>query len=408
MSLEDLKLTSATDINNISTEDFEGLTPEKIRAAAAAESSTNTDDQSDKDGEEDPDDLPENNDDEEGQGSDENNPDHQEEEEEEDQESEDNSDVDPEQNTQKLPEAKPNTPEPKAKEKKQDPAVEVNHEGFYQALTAPLKAAGQEFTFTDPEQIRKLASQGIDYTRKMQQISHLRGIGEILRENDLLDPQKLAFAIDLVNKKPEAIARLIQDSELDSFELDEEKANTYQSVPVDISGKSKAVELKEIIDGYKDNANFNAMFEEARTTWDEASQIDLVQNPQFLHLLAEHTANGVYSKVMDEVKRQRILGQTSEPILRHYNRIGLAMYGESNQGGGEAQARPNTQPQQNTKQRVVIKRNSVDDASRRKSLAPNASSKTVKGKTVNSAADIFNLSQEEFNKLDPAVLRKFT
>lgn len=274
---------------------------------------------------------------------------------------------------------------------------------FHKALTAPLKAAGHEFTLEDPNQIRELVSKGLDYTRKMQQISHLRGIGEILREHDMLDPEKLAYAVDLANHKPEAIARLIKESGVDTYELGDDVADSYQATPANIEGKAKEVTVREIVEQYKDDENFNSVFNEARQ-WDNESQVTLVNNPEVLHLLAAHANNGVYKQVMAKVIQERAITGTTEPILQHYNRVGQAMFATENDGGN-AQAPQKQAPAKS--ERVVIKRKSVDEATRRKALAPTASTKTkTKSLKITSAADIYNMPEDEFKNLDPDILRK--
>lgn len=408
MDIEQLK--SASDIYNLSDEEFSKL---DINALSVSEDEDNS--------EEDENDNPDHDQDN-PEDEDDNNPDDADSEddlEEDESDSEDETpdeedDIDGEQPDDELSKVK--TASVKVKEapaKKADKAKpdviedkQLDNEGlanFHKALTAPLKAAGHEFTLEDPNQIRELVSKGLDYTRKMQQISHLRGIGEILREHDMLDPVKLAYAVDLANHKPEAIARLIKESGVDTFELGDDVADSYQATPANIEGKAKEVSVREIVEQYKDDENFNSVFNEARQ-WDNESQVTLVNNPEVLHLLAAHANNGVYKQVMAKVIQERAITGTTEPILQHYNRVGQAMFAAENDGGN-AQA-PQKQAPAKT-ERVVIKRKQVDESTRRKALAPTASTKTkTKSLKINSAADIYNMSEDEFKNLDPDILRK--
>ena len=408
MDIKDIKAPS--DINNLSSEDFNNLdinalTAQAVEGSSEEDENENPDhdddtpedqDEDDLDGEESEDDL------EEGESdSEDDTPDEE-------------DDIDGEQPVDDLTKGNPASVKVKeAPAKKADKAKpdviedkQLDNEGlanFHKALTAPLKAAGHEFTLDDPNQIRELVSKGLDYTRKMQQISHLRGIGEILREHDMLDPVKLAYAVDLANHKPEAIARLIKESGVDTFELGDDVADSYQATPANIEGKAKEVSVREIVEQYKDDENFNSVFNEARQ-WDNESQVALVNKPEVLHLLAVHANNGVYKQVMAKVIQERAITGTTEPILQHYNRVGQAMFAAENDGGN-AQA---TQKQPVAKtERVVIKRKQVDEAARRKSLAPTASTKTkTKSLKITSAADIYNMSEDEFKNLDPDILRK--
>lgn len=407
MSIEQLK--SASDIYNLSDEEFSKLDINALAVPA-------DEDSSEEEGNDNPDhdqDTPEDQDDdlddagseddldEYGSDSDDDTP--GEEDDIDDEQSDDVSTKDKSApvKVKDVPAKKADKAKPEAVEDKQ-----LDNESlatFHKALTAPLKAAGHEFTLEDPNQIRELVSKGLDYTRKMQQISHLRGIGEILREHDMLDPEKLAYAVDLANHKPEAIARLIKESGVDTFELGDDVADSYQATPANIEGKAKEVSVREIVEQYKDDENFNSVFNEARQ-WDNESQVTLVNNPEVLHLLAAHANNGVYKQVMAKVIQERAITGTTEPILQHYNRVGQAMFAAENDGG-IAQAPQKQAPAK--AERVVIKRKSVDEATRRKALAPTASTKTKsKSLKITSAADIYNMSEDEFKNLDPDILRK--
>lgn len=408
MDIKDIKAPS--DINNLSSEDFNNLdinalTAQAVEGSSEEDENENPDHDDDTPEDQDEDDLDD------GESEDDLEED---ESDSEDETPDEEDDIDGEQPVDDLTKGNPapvkvkEVPAKKADKAKPDVIEDkqLDNEGlanFHKALTAPLKAAGHEFTLDDPNQIRELVSKGLDYTRKMQQISHLRGIGEILREHDMLDPVKLAYAVDLANHKPEAIARLIKESGVDTFELGDDVADSYQATPANIEGKAKEVTVREIVEQYKDDENFNAVFNEARQ-WDDASQVTLVNKPEVLHLLAAHANNGVYKQVMAKVIQERAITGTTEPILQHYNRVGQAMFAAENDGGN-AQA-PQKQAPAKT-ERVAIKRKQVDEAARRKSLAPTASTKTkTKSLKINSAADIYNMSEDEFKNLDPDILRK--
>ena len=408
MSLENIK--DPSDIYNLSDEEFENLDVNQLMSNNSDNSEDeDQEDLEDQEAEDNPDSEDADEDSEEDDQDDELESEETPEDDAEDSEHQDEESDEDETNPVKLNAPAPKKKADKADKQKAEEGQPVDSESlatFHKTLTAPLKAAGHEFTFDDPNQIRELVSKGIDYTRKMQQISHLRGIGEILRENDMMDAEKLAYAIDLANHKPEAIARLIKESGLDTYDLGEDKADSYQVSPVNIDGKAKAVMVREIVESYQDDANFNALFQEART-WDNESQVALVNNPEYLHLLAAHANNGVYKQVMAKVMQERALTGTSEPILAHYDRVGKAMFATENDGG-HAQAPQNQAPAK--KERVVIKRKSVDETQLRKSLAPTATTTSKKSKRLNvtSKADIYSMSDEDFEKLDPDVLRKFS
>lgn len=296
----------------------------------------------------------------------------------------------------------------KSQEGSQEPTTSVDNSvatDFYNSITAPLKADNHEYTFNDPAKIRELIQKGINYNSKMEAIKQMRGVHEVLSEADLLDPVKLSFLIDVHNRKPEAIAKLLQDSKLDTYELDEQKASEYKETSVNLDQASKVAHFRA---HYNDNANdpnYATVFEQARQ-WDEQSQEQFLNNPEYLRTLADHKANGVYDKVMNQVAYERNVNGIRRPMLDHYHEVGVRMFGN---GGGNAQV-----PTQNANNTPITqgkvqttKRSSAEVQAMRKKLGPTTSSSPKPKNTpkFKSAADIYKLSAEEFSKIDPELLK---
>lgn len=296
----------------------------------------------------------------------------------------------------------------KKQEGSQEPTTEVDNSvatDFYKSITAPLKADNHEYTFDDPAKIRELIQKGINYNSKMEAIKQMRGVHEVLSEANLLDPTKLSFLIDVHNRKPEAIAKLLQDSKLDTYELDEQKASEYKETSVDLDQASKVAHFRAHYNDNVKNPNYATVFEQART-WDEPSQQQFLNNPEYLSTLADHKANGVYDKVMQQVAYERNINGVKMPMLDHYHDVGVRMFGN---GGGNAQVptqNANNIPTQQGKV-TTTKRTSAEVQAMRKKLGPTTTSspKTKKTPKFKSAADIYKLSPEEFSKIDPELLK---
>lgn len=103
----------------------------------------------------------------------------------------------------------------------------VNHQEFYNTLTKPFKANGREFQVTNPNDMIALMQKGLNYSKKMEEIKPNLNLIKTLEQYGLTDESKLSYLIDLHNKKPEAIAKLIKDSEIDLYEFDTEQAEQY-------------------------------------------------------------------------------------------------------------------------------------------------------------------------------------
>ena len=51
--------------------------------------------------------------------------------------------------------------------------TDKDYEAFYKVITAPFKANGKEVQLTDPNDVIRLAQQGINYSKKMEQLKLL-------------------------------------------------------------------------------------------------------------------------------------------------------------------------------------------------------------------------------------------
>lgn len=383
-------------INELSQEEFDALTPDEIRERAAKEDAEQSDDSDTDDSEElDQEDADEHEDD---------NQDSEEESDSEDYEESEESDEesDSEEDTDEEVKTKVTTKAPKEDKSETTPEViTMDPTDFQSQITASFKAAGKEYSFTDPKEIISLMQKGVHYTQKLQSISHLKGLNEVLTQNGLSDPEELAFLIDVKNGNPEAIAKLIQQHGIDTYDLDEDKAAGYQSTSVNIDQESKAVALREMLEDHKEDTNFNSVFTDARK-WDQASQEYLLDNLGTFEALRDHKADGSYDRIMAELDRRNVVNPSKLPIMQQYIQIGQELVGDS----GSAQ---NTQKQQPTKtqvkERVIVKRGNVD--AQRKRVAPTKSGNGKRSSAVvKTPADIFNLSAEEFDNLSPEMLRK--
>jgi hypothetical protein len=409
-------IESPKDIYNLDDESFSKLTAEDIikqsEALNKGSEDGNSEKETDEPNDDNQDDEPNDNAQDEDQQEDGN-----------EQEDEPSDDVDPngeqgseEPETQSAPKAKAKENNPKTNaqgksktpEGSQEPTTTVDTSvatDFYKSVTAPLKADNHEYTFNDPAKIRELIQKGINYNGKMEAIKQMRGVHEVLSEANLLDPTKLSFLIDLHNRKPEAIAKLLQDSKLDTYELDEQKASEYKETSVDLDQASKVAHFRA---HYNDNAsdqNYVSVFEEARK-WDDHSQQKILEHPEYIRTLADHKASGVYNQIMNQVAYERNVNNVHIPLLDHYHDVGVRMFGN---GGGNAQVptqNANTIPTKEGKPKVT-KRTSAEVQAMRKKLGPTTASSPKSEKTpkFKSASDIYKLSPEEFSKIDPELLK---
>lgn len=229
------------------------------------------------------------------------------------------------------------------------------YKAFYEALTSSFRAAGKEVQITNPDDIKALMQQGISYSQKMAAMKPGLNILRTLDKHDLNDPDKISYLIDLHNRDPQAIAKLVKDSKIDLYELDNNEESNY--VP-----RNKIVEetkIESVIEDLKHLPSFSVLLESVNGEWDEDSKKFVVDNPQVLKVLTAQVESGMFKKIADAVEYEQMLGRLKDvPYIEAYSIIESRMA----QGSSPKQekpkktfkaSRPKAKPTNNSKKRKV-------------------------------------------------------
>lgn len=263
----------------------------------------------------------------------------------------------------------------------------VDYESFYTTLTKPIKANGREMVVTDPKDIIRLMQMGANYSKKMEQLKPSQSILKALKENNLDDPDKIGFLIDLAHKKPEAIAKLVKDSEFDIYSVDDEQVNAYQPSQVKQITEFETV-LTEVMD---DNPNMSNVLG-LMNTWDDTSKSIIYQQPEMLRLFSQQQADGTFDKIHSIIERERMLGRMlNMSYLDAYSQVEaqvLKQYQQQQQQNSFTAPRPNNQTNSNQGNSAVEQK--------RKASLPNG-----KSTTVNQEIAIDKMSDEEILAMFP-------
>lgn len=264
-------------------------------------------------------------------------------------------------------------------------------------VLAPLKAAGATFTPQTVDELRALASKGIHYTKQMQALAPHLKVVKMLENNGLLDESKLSYLIDLDKKDPNAISKLIQESGHDSFDLDEEKAEQYTPNNYTVSDNQMALDsiLKEI----EHSEGFQTTIDTVGNKWDEASRQVIIDNPEILRDINSHVETGIYQMIVDEMERQRVLGNLNGVSSVHaYKQVGdfLHQQGAFNsvpQGQQQQQLAPLVQNQQQ------VNKPQAKKAVAKKKRAAGLTKGSPTKKVTKDDFDPLSMSDEEIMKL---------
>lgn len=186
---------------------------------------------------------------------------------------------------------------------------ETDWKAEYEKVMAPFKAAKREIQLDNPEEARRLMQMGVDYSRKMQMMKPYQRILHTLEKANLLDPERINFLIDLDNKDPEAIKKLLKDSSFDPTEhsLDEDSESTY--TPKNHAPSDEEFNVREAFESISTTDSFDKTVDIITKQWDPRSKDLLRDNPKWIPLINNHVADGTYDKVWAFVERERMLGR---------------------------------------------------------------------------------------------------
>ena len=266
-------------------------------------------------------------------------------------------------------------------------------------IMGEFKANGTTMKVKSVEDALQLMQMGANYHKKMTGLKPSLKTLKLLENNDLLNPEKLNYLIDLSQKKPEAIKKLLKDSNLDPLQIDLEEENNY--VPAKRTVSDTEMALEEVLNNISDSPSYDKTLTVLSEKWDDASRRAIADDPQIIGVINAHMDNGIFDQVANAVAYERSLGKLAGVSeLDAYQRIGAYMH-ENNlfksaavqqqQVGQPVTQNPQSQNSQNSQQ--------DDERKNRKKAA----SPSRQGSATVKKDDNYNplaMSDEDFAKLN--------
>jgi hypothetical protein len=277
---------------------------------------------------------------------------------------------------------------------------------FYNNLMEPLKANGKMFELKDVDEARRLIQSGLGATKRMSDLKPKLQIMQMLEENNLMDQDRLNYLIDLDKKNPEAIKKLMMDSEIDPLTIDPDEPVEY--TPGDYGVTDSSFNLQQTIETLKETPTYVDMMGKVNG-FDDASKTRISNDPKILTDLNAHIADGTYEAVMSIVEREQAVGnmthlshldayeQVLNDVIAHANSQGTGENGNVNTG-----VREGSREQTGTQGTVSTPHNTNQNTQSRQQAAQAASNASTTGTSAvgDAALDFYSLSDEEFMKLD--------
>lgn len=281
--------------------------------------------------------------------------------------------------------------ETKVEDKTEDKPLEskstestIDYKKEYERILAPFKANNKEIKVDNIDEAITLMQMGANYNKKMAALKPNLKLIRMLENNNLLDETKINYLIDLDKKNPEAIRKLIKESNIDTIDLDEEK----EYVPNTYSISDKQLEVESILDSIKETKSYKETVSLITTKWDLKSKQVIFENPVIIKIINDHMESGIYDQINEVVEKQKILGNLEGlSDIEAYKLVGDKLHEQ-----GKFIKKPAASTVTNPS---VVSKPSIND--RKKSAAP------VRAATPSNKPKIdFNplaLSDEEFEKI---------
>lgn len=288
---------------------------------------------------------------------------------------------------------------------------ETSDEGIYKEVydrlfNQPIRANNKDLKLNNVDDVIKLVQMGANYNLKMAGIKEQIPYIKILEKNNLLDERELSYLIDLKLGKPEAIARLLKENEVDLYDFDLAQSDTY--IPESRGVSHQEIELEEVIKEISTLPKFLDTMDVIQKSWDEGSRDMIRQDPSRLRIISEHVESGMYQKVWEEVERNQLLGNIPEgtTAIQAYDHYGTEMdkLGLLNEFSAEAPA--TSQPvSTSTESQEAIKQAKEKALKDKKRAATVTTNPTPSNKGSVKTISPLELSDEEFAKLgDPSLM----
>lgn len=187
------------------------------------------------------------------------------------------------------------------------PGTEPDYAAVGREVLAEFKANGHNMQAKSAKDIITLMQMGVNYNQKMLGLKPSLKVLKLLEKNDLLDPDKINYLIDLSQKDPTAITKLLQDSKIDPLTIDMDEKVEYSPKSRGISDTE--MQLDDVLESLIDNPHYERTLNVLGKEWDEGSRQVVAQNPEIIRTINEHMTTGIYEQVAKAVMYERSLGK---------------------------------------------------------------------------------------------------
>lgn len=269
-------------------------------------------------------------------------------------------------------------------------------EDTHKVPTFRLKADGTEFELTENE-LKQLASKGMNYTKKMQDIKEYREHVSAIKEA-ALSKDDINLMIDVLKGDKDALATVMKRTGVDALDVDVENS---KYVPKNYGRNEVELEIEEVVETISRDPEYVTTKHIISSNWDKQSQMEFVRDPIKIAKLHEDVKNGIFDQVVPMMLKKKALDGARKSDIEYYIEAGTDYYQNKAREAYNARVIEAEKARKQAEIKVVkeqeAKRSVVTETASKRKAATMTKPKTAK----RSIDDYLNtaMSDEEFSKL---------
>ena len=264
----------------------------------------------------------------------------------------------------------------------------LSAEDFIKQVTSEFTANGRQVRVEKPEDIVRLMQMGMNYNKKMEAIKPNMGLIKTLKEHGLDNPETLQFLIDLKKHDKTAIAKLLKDAEVDTYDLPDLEETPYTSQTAIISNQQ--AEFESVLADLNQLPKGTDLIQSLgrSETWDDNSLEFFRTQPEALYHLYNDKNSGLYDEVLRVIDVDKSLGRIPQtwlekPFVELYEFVASSLSQQQQQVPTSQSPNPlNQQP------KIVGHNLQTQTQVRNQPTAPKTAGVTHTGSTQNILADV--------------------
>ena len=269
-------------------------------------------------------------------------------------------------------------------------------EDTHKVPTFRLKADGTEFDLTEDE-LKQLASKGMNYTKKMQDIKEYREHVSAIKEA-ALSKDDINLMIDVLKGDKDALATVMKRTGVDALDVDVENS---RYVPKNYGRNEVELDIEEVVETISRDPEYVTTKHIISSNWDKQSQMEFVKDPIKIKKLHEDVKNGTFDQVVPMMLKKKALDGARKSDIEYYIEAGTDYYQNKAREAYNANVIEAEKARKQAEIKVVkeqeAKRSVVTETASKRKAATMTKPKTAK----RSIDDYLNtaMSDDEFSKL---------